>query len=80
MFIFKAEKVIRQQLDVQETPSLWCHLGDVLEKPEYYQKAWELSNCKYARAQRSLGYYYLYKAQVNIFLYFCTRLLLCRGE
>ena len=63
----KAEKVIREQLAVQETPSLWCHLGDVLGKPECYQKAWELSNCRYARAQRSLGYHYLYKAQVSSF-------------
>ena len=66
-FSMKAEKVIREQLAVQETPSLWCHLGDVLEKPECYQKAWELSNCRYARAQRSLGYHYLYKAQVGSF-------------
>ncbi len=70
----QAEKAIRKQLSVKETPSLWCHLGDVLQDPVCYQKAWELSSEKYARAQRSLGYHYLYKAKVascNVHSVFC---------
>lgn len=27
----QAEQVIREQLKIKETPSLWCHLGDITE-------------------------------------------------
>ena len=42
----------------QEAPRLWCILGDIDGKPEYYEKAWEVSGKRYARAMRSLGRYY----------------------
>lgn len=42
----------------QEAPRLWCILGDIEGKPEYYDKAWEVSGHRYARAMRSLGRYY----------------------
>lgn len=44
-----------------QTPRLWCILGDIDEKPEHYEKAWTVSNNRYARAKRSLGRYYIAK-------------------
>jgi tetratricopeptide (TPR) repeat protein len=57
----QAEKVIRERLAVCETPILLCYLGDATLDPLYYEQAWELSNYRNARSQRSLGLYYLRK-------------------
>ncbi|KAM6480295.1 hypothetical protein HDV62DRAFT_366032 [Trichoderma sp. SZMC 28011] len=38
---------------------LWCILGDLENDPAHYERAWEISKQRYARAQRSLGEYYL---------------------
>ncbi|GFR96902.1 tetratricopeptide repeat protein 27 [Elysia marginata] len=54
----KAEFVIRQRLAVEETPALLCFLGDVTRNIEHYQRAWELSNHRNARAMRCMGYIY----------------------
>ncbi|KAK4202331.1 hypothetical protein QBC40DRAFT_43575 [Triangularia verruculosa] len=40
-------------------PRLWCILGDLENKAEYYERAWEISGQRYSRAQKSLGEYYL---------------------
>jgi tetratricopeptide (TPR) repeat protein len=40
-------------------PRLFCILGDFDNEPTYYEKAWEVSNRRYARAQKSLGEHYL---------------------
>ena len=37
---------------------LYCILGDIDQSPDMYEKAWEVSSQRYARAQRSLGRYY----------------------
>ncbi|KAI4243420.1 MAG: hypothetical protein LQ352_007036 [Teloschistes flavicans] len=37
---------------------LFCILGDLEGNPSMYNRAWEVSNSRYARAQRSLGKYY----------------------
>ena len=42
-----------------DAPRLYCILGDINASPEMYEKAWEVSNQRYARAQRSLGRYYI---------------------
>ncbi|KAF2479419.1 hypothetical protein BDY17DRAFT_257137 [Neohortaea acidophila] len=41
-----------------DAPRLYCILGDLDHSPEMYEKAWEVSNQRYARAQRSLGRFY----------------------
>ncbi|EGS17174.1 uncharacterized protein CTHT_0064890 [Thermochaetoides thermophila DSM 1495] len=40
-------------------PRLWCILGEIENDPAHYERAWEISNHRYARAQKSLGEYYL---------------------
>ncbi|KAK3721977.1 hypothetical protein LTR37_002793 [Vermiconidia calcicola] len=42
-----------------DAPRLYCILGDLGDSPEMYEKAWEVSNQRYTRAQRSLGRHYL---------------------
>ncbi|KAI9757434.1 MAG: hypothetical protein M4579_003450 [Chaenotheca gracillima] len=41
-----------------EAARYYCILGDIDRDPVMYEKAWEESNGRYARAQRSLGKYY----------------------
>lgn len=65
LYYFKAETVIREQLAIKETANLWCFLGDVTNNITCYEKAWELSNHRSARAQRCLGYIYLGKEDVS---------------
>lgn len=40
------------------SPRLWCILGDLDQDPACWERAWEISNNRYARAQRTLGDYY----------------------
>ena len=41
-----------------DAPRLYCILGDLDKDPEMYEKAWQVSNSRYHRAQRSLGRYW----------------------
>ena len=41
-----------------DAPRLFCILGDIEKSPSAYQRAWEVSKNRYARAQRSLGKHY----------------------
>ncbi|KAK4238312.1 gyf domain-containing protein [Achaetomium macrosporum] len=36
-------------------PRLWCILGDIENDPAHYERAWEISKHRFARAQKSLG-------------------------
>ncbi|KAI9730216.1 MAG: hypothetical protein M1834_005980 [Cirrosporium novae-zelandiae] len=40
-------------------PRLFCILGDLDHEPSLYERAWEVSNNHYARAQRSVGRHYV---------------------
>jgi tetratricopeptide (TPR) repeat protein len=40
-------------------PRLWCILGDLEDDAAHYERAWEISGHRYARAQKSLGEHYL---------------------
>ena len=42
-----------------DAPRLFCVLGDLHKSPTQYERAWAVSNNRYARAQRSLGKHYL---------------------
>ena len=41
-----------------DAPRLFCILGDMEKSVAAYERAWEISKCRYARAQRSLGKHY----------------------
>lgn len=51
----EALDLVRELLEKSPTPRLWCCLGDLEKEPRHYEKAWELSKGRFARAQRSLG-------------------------
>ncbi|KAL3874310.1 hypothetical protein ACJMK2_037342 [Sinanodonta woodiana] len=57
----KAESLIREQLQVKETANMLCYLGDVTNRIEHYEKAWEISRHRSARAQRCMGYVYFHQ-------------------
>lgn len=44
-----------------DAPRFYCIIGDVDNDPAMYEKAWTISENRYARAQRSLGRLYLQK-------------------
>lgn len=47
-------------------PRLFCILGDIDKDPAMYERAWEVSNNRYARAQRSLARHYLTTKPPNL--------------
>lgn len=59
----EAETMIRKQLEIRETATLWCLLGDVTLDDQYYHKAWEFSKHRSVRSQRSLGQWHLRKQE-----------------
>ncbi|ESN95972.1 hypothetical protein HELRODRAFT_86233, partial [Helobdella robusta] len=54
-----AERIIREQLTVRETPLLFCYLGDVTKDYECYERAWSLSKNSFSRAKKSMGLWWL---------------------
>lgn len=42
-----------------DAPRLFCILGDIETEPTMYERAWDISGQRYARAQRSLARHYL---------------------
>eukprot|EP00397_Hematodinium_sp_SG-2012_P021290 GEMP01021984.1.p1 GENE.GEMP01021984.1~~GEMP01021984.1.p1 ORF type:complete len:814 (+),score=167.22 GEMP01021984.1:33-2444(+) len=61
----QALDLINSLLKEQETPRLWCCLGDLECNPEHYQKAWDSSGERSGRAQRALGHYYYKKGELS---------------
>ncbi|OAA54860.1 F-box domain protein [Cordyceps fumosorosea ARSEF 2679] len=48
-----------RSLAPSNAPRLWCILGDLEGNAAFYERAWEVSGHRYARAQRSLAEHYL---------------------
>eukprot|EP00931_Biecheleriopsis_adriatica_P049711 TRINITY_DN28764_c0_g1_i1.p1 TRINITY_DN28764_c0_g1~~TRINITY_DN28764_c0_g1_i1.p1 ORF type:complete len:961 (-),score=216.85 TRINITY_DN28764_c0_g1_i1:151-2679(-) len=57
----EAEDMIKDLLEKSPTPRLWCCYGDIMKEPKHYEKAWELSDKRHARAMRSLGRHHFSK-------------------
>ena len=70
LVLLQAETLILEQLAIKETPILYCYLGEVNNDPTQYEKAWELSNCRSARAQRLLGRYYVALQEASCDIHF----------
>ncbi|KAH8581698.1 3x TPR domain-containing [Cryptosporidium sp. chipmunk genotype I] len=64
----EAIELVKKQLKVRETPRLYCSLGDLTQDLSFYEKSWELSRNRFARAQRSLGNAYFKKSQFELAL------------
>jgi tetratricopeptide (TPR) repeat protein len=48
-------EVAQQRIAIEPTPSLYCTLAELTDRPELYETAWELSGNRYARAKRMLA-------------------------
>lgn len=57
----RAEKIVRERLNVASTPYMWCCLGDLTQDISHYETSWEVSRKRYARAKRSLGRHFFEK-------------------
>uniref|UniRef100_A0A7S1U0T7 Uncharacterized protein n=1 Tax=Phaeomonas parva TaxID=124430 RepID=A0A7S1U0T7_9STRA len=65
----RAERLLRKQLEANggmanATPRMLTSLGDVTQDPTFYERAWEVSRGRYARAQVNLGSYHLGKGKM----------------
>ncbi|KAG7393884.1 Tetratricopeptide repeat domain 27 [Phytophthora pseudosyringae] len=57
----RAEKLVRERLEIAPTPFMWVTLGDLTQEPSHYETSWTLSKQRFARAKRSLGRFYFEK-------------------
>lgn len=50
------------------SPKMLCVLGDIYNDSKYYFRAWDQSNCKSVRAQKSLARYFFVRKQYDLAL------------
>ncbi|KAG1710844.1 hypothetical protein DVH05_013568 [Phytophthora capsici] len=61
----RAEKLVRERLEIAPTPFMWVTLGDLTQEPSHYETSWTLSKHRFARAKRSLGRFYFEKGDYD---------------
>jgi tetratricopeptide (TPR) repeat protein len=58
----QAEELAEQQLAKgEQSPAILCLMGDIKKDHTYYERAWETSKHRYARAMRSLARYHYFQ-------------------
>eukprot|EP00934_Nitzschia_sp_Nitz4_P002276 Nitzschia sp. Nitz4//scaffold19_size178191//150805//153585//NITZ4_002008-RA/size178191-processed-gene-0.32-mRNA-1//1//CDS//3329540774//2276//frame0 len=62
----RAEEIVRERLQVSETPRMWTALGDISGEPEHFEKAITLSRGRFSQAYISLGKYYFDKGELQL--------------
>ncbi|VDN37311.1 unnamed protein product [Gongylonema pulchrum] len=63
----KAEHLVRELIEKNpDEPTYWCLLGDILQQPEAYEKAIQVSNGRSFRAYRSLGMLMLRRGHYDV--------------
>lgn len=63
--VSKAEQIVREQLDLHETPRMWTALGSLKNDPECFEKAIELSNGRFSNAFVSLAEFYFERGEIE---------------
>jgi len=61
-----AEKIVREQLRLKETPRMWEALGDLTKDPSYYEKAVEVSHGRYSSAYLALASHQFDNGQLDL--------------
>ena len=59
----EALDIVQNRLQVRPSPMLWCCLGELENEDLHFEKAWALSNGRYARAMRLLGKRYFQRCE-----------------
>jgi hypothetical protein len=59
--------VVRAEIEKEPSVKLYCMLGDATDKVTCYEKAWQLSGEKSAKAQRHWGLHFYRKKEVCLF-------------
>jgi hypothetical protein len=65
----RAQEFADELLKKKEDPGIYCILGEIHNKEDYFFKALEISNNKYTRAYRCLGKYYLVKKKYYLLIF-----------
>jgi tetratricopeptide (TPR) repeat protein len=60
----QAEKIVRVQLELKETPRMWTVLGDLTKDAECYTKALDLSKGRFFDAYLALGEFHFGKGEL----------------
>jgi tetratricopeptide (TPR) repeat protein len=60
-----AEAIVRERLEMEESPRMWEALGDITNDPECFEKAIEVSHGRYSSAFLALGSHYFDKGQIE---------------